>query len=78
MLREFLCLDALFAQTGVVALLLAAFLLPLGTGIHVWVHWFPFWAPSLLPLALLALVFSLPRLSPRPGRSCLLSPLSPV
>ena len=56
MLREFLCLDALFAQTGVVALLLAAFLLPLGTGIHVWVHWFPFWAPSLLPLALLALV----------------------
>ena len=56
MLRAFLCLDALLANTGVVALLLAAFLLPLGTGIYVWVPWFAWWIPSLLPLALLAIV----------------------
>ena len=56
MLRAFLCLDALLAQTTVVALLLAVFLLPLGTGVNAWVPGFPFWAPSLLPLALLVLV----------------------
>ena len=56
MLRAFLCLDALLAQTAVAAVLLAAFLFPLGTGISVWVHWFPWWGPSMLPLALLALV----------------------
>ena len=56
MLRAFLCLDALLAQTAVAAVLLAAFLFPLGAGISVWVHWFPWWGPSMLPLALLALV----------------------
>ena len=56
MLRAFLCLDALLAQTAVAAVLLAAFLIPLGAGIAAWVHWFPWWGPSMLPLALLALV----------------------
>ena len=56
MLRAFLCLDALLAQTAVAAVLLAAFLIPLGAGISAWVHWFPWWGPSMLPLALLALV----------------------
>jgi len=63
MLRAFLCLDALLAQTAVAAVLLAAFLFPLGTGISVWVHWFPWWGPSMLPLALLALVLLLVALS---------------
>ena len=56
MLRAFLCLDALLAQTAVAAVLLAAFLFPLGAGISAWVHWFPWWGPSMLPLALLALM----------------------
>ena len=56
MLRGFLCLDALLAQITVATLLLSAFLLPFGTGICVWAPWFPWWGPSLLPLALLAFV----------------------
>ena len=79
MLRAFLCLDALLAQAGVVALLLAAFLLPLGTGINVWVHSFPWWALSMLPLALLAFVLQWVALSrlgavPRAWRPWALSP----
>ena len=53
MLRSFLCRDALLAQITVPSLLLAVFLLPLGTGIYAWLPWFPWWAPSLLPLAVL-------------------------
>ena len=79
MLRAFLCLDALLAQAGVVALLLAAFLLPLGTGINVWVHSFPWWALSMLPLTLLAFVLQWVALSrlgavPRAWRPWALSP----
>ena len=79
MLRAFLCLDALLAQTTVTALLLACFLLPLGAGISAWVFSFPFWAPSLLPLAILALVLLWVVLSclgamPRAWRPWALSP----
>ena len=79
MLRAFLCLDALLAQTAVTTLLLACFLVPLGAGISEWVFSFPFWALSLLPLAVLALVLLwvfLSRLGamPRAWRPWALSP----
>ena len=79
MLRSFLCRDALLAQTTVPSLLLAVFLLPLGAGIYTWLPWFPWWAPSLLPLAVLALVYLWVALSsagamPRAWRPWAMSP----
>ena len=79
MLRSFLCRDALLAQITVPSLLLAVFLLPLGTGIYAWLPWFPWWAPSLLPLAVLALVYLWVALSsagamPRAWRPWAMSP----
>ena len=79
MLRSFLCSDALLAQITVPSLLLAAFLLPLGAGIYAWLPWFPWWAPSLLPLAVLALVYLWVALSsvgamPRDWRPWAMSP----
>ena len=79
MLRSFLCIHPLLAQTTVPMVLLAAFLLPLGAGIYAWLTWFPWWAPSMLPLALLALVYLWVALSlvgaiPRGWRPWALSP----
>ena len=79
MLRSFLCRDALLARITVPSLLLAVFLLPLGTGIYAWLPWFPWWAPSLLPLAVLALVYLWVALSsagavPRAWRPWAMSP----
>ena len=79
MLRSFLCNQALLGQTTIAMLLLAAIFVPLGAGINAWLPWFPWWAPSMLPLTLAALVYLWVALSlvgaiPRAWRPWALSP----